>query len=110
MRNSGLVDIYSHGKRHIAYNTIPINEFKNEILESFKVLDKNVGNNGLKTFAYPYGLYNQDMVDILKRSGINIQATGLGLNDIITIDFSLINRENVPNNMTGEQIRKYISQ
>jgi peptidoglycan/xylan/chitin deacetylase (PgdA/CDA1 family) len=78
MQNSGLVDICSHGKRHIAYNTIPINEFKNEILESFEVLDKNVGNNYLKIFAYPYGLYNQDMVDILKQNDINIQATGLG--------------------------------
>ncbi len=104
MQSSGLVDICSHGKRHIAYDTIPIIQFKHEILQSFLLLDKNIGYNDLKIFAYPYGLYNQDMADILKQNGIDIQVTGLGLNNLNTIDFSNINRLNIPNNMTGEQI------
>jgi hypothetical protein len=44
------------------------------------------------------------MADILKQNGIDIQVTGLGLNNLNTIDFSNINRLNIPNNMTGEQI------
>jgi peptidoglycan/xylan/chitin deacetylase (PgdA/CDA1 family) len=101
MQSSGLVDICSHGKRHIAYDTIPIIQFKHEILQSFLLLDKNIGY--ITTLKYSHilmALYNQDMADILKQNGIDIQVTGLGLNNLNTNDFSNINRLKYTNNMT----------
>lgn len=53
MQNSGLVDIYSHSKRHIAYDKFSNRTVRDDVIESYKEIEKNLGKQELKVFAYP---------------------------------------------------------
>ena len=54
MQNSGLVDIYSHSKRHIAYDKFSNRTVRDAVIESYKEIEKNLGKQELKVFAYPF--------------------------------------------------------
>lgn len=72
MKDSGLVEFYSHGKRHVFYREISVEEFKKEILESIKEINSKL-NVDCSAFVYPYGSHNQYMVKTIEDSGIKIQ-------------------------------------
>lgn len=55
MQNSGLVEICSHSKRHVFYDKLPVRAIYDDVTESYKVIEKKLGNKDLKVFAYPYG-------------------------------------------------------
>lgn len=41
MQNSGLVEIYSHSKRHVFYDKLPVRAIRDDVAESYKVIEKN---------------------------------------------------------------------
>lgn len=104
MQNSGLVEIYSHSKRHVFYNKVPAKEIRDDVLESYRVIEKNLGNKDFKAFVYPYGAYTNKTVKILKANGIDMQIYDLGMNYFATFNRDYIKRINIPCEMTGEEI------
>lgn len=43
MQERGLVEIFSHSKKHIFYNKVPVREIRDDVLESYKIIEKNLG-------------------------------------------------------------------
>lgn len=104
MQNSGLVEIYSHSKRHVFYNRLPVNSVSSDVLKSYKIIEKNLGEKNFKAFVYPYGAYTKKSVFILKLLGIDMQVYDLGINNFKNLNRDYIKRINIPLDMTGKEI------
>jgi len=67
MHNSGLVDFQPHTTNHRESN-------QQEIIDSKKEIEKKFGKK-CEFFAYPRGLYNKEIIDILKNNGFKAART-----------------------------------
>ena len=104
MQDSGLVEIFSHSKKHVFYNKLPIREIRNDVKESYEIIEKHLGKKDLKVFAYPYGAYTNDTVRTLKNNGIDFQIYDVGMNYFKNFNKNYIKRINIPCEMTGKEI------
>ena len=104
MQNSGLVEIFSHSKKHVFYNKLPVRELRDDVIESYKLIEEHLGKQDLKVFAYPYGAYTDETVRTLKNNGIDYQVYDLGINNFKNLDRNFIKRINIPCEMTGKEI------
>lgn len=104
MQESGLVEIFSHGKRHVFYDRLPVKEIRDDVNESYKVIEENLGKKSFRAFAYPYGAYTKEAVWTLKINGIDMQVYDLGMNNFNNFNKDYIKRINVPCEMTGNEI------
>lgn len=104
MQNSGLVEIFSHSKKHVFYDKRPVREIRDDVKESYELIEKNLGKQDLKVFAYPYGAYTKETVLVLKNNGIDFQIYDIGINNFKNLDRNYIKRINIPCDMTGEEI------
>ena len=104
MQNSGLVEIFSHSKKHVFYNKLPVREIRDDVKESYKLIEEHLGKQELKVFAYPYGAYTKETVRTLQNNGIDFQIYDIGINNFKTLDRDFIKRINIPCEMTGQEI------
>lgn len=109
MQNSGLVEIFSHSKRHVFYDRLSIRSIRDDVEESYKIIEEKLGKKRLKVFAYPYGAYTKETVWALKINGINMQFYDIGVNNFNDFDKDYIKRINIPCEMTGEEIIEEIN-
>lgn len=109
MQKSGLVEIFSHSKRHVFYNKLPVRSIRDDVKDSYKIIEENLGEQDLKVFAYPYGAYTKETVWTLKINGIDMQVYDIGMNYFNNFDKDYIKRFNIPCEMTGEEIIKEIN-
>ncbi len=72
-RNSGH-EIASHGKSHAALEQLPYSDVVNEIMEDRRVLETVFGGI-VRGFAYPFGSYDERVIDSLKACGIAYART-----------------------------------
>ena len=111
MQNSGLVEIFSHSTKHVFYNKLSVRELRDDVKESYKLIEEHLGKQDLKVFAYPYGAYTNETVRTLKNNGIDYQVYDIGMNNFKNLDKNYIKRINIPCEMTGieiiEEIEKY---
>ena len=104
MQNSGLVEIFSHSKKHVFYNKLPVREIRDDVKESYKLIEEHLGKQELKVFAYPYGAYTKETVRTLQNNGIDFQIYDIGINNFKTLDRDFIKRINIHCEMTGQEI------
>lgn len=104
MQNSGLVEIFSYSKRHVFYDKFPVRILHDDVIESYNIIEKNLGNKNLKVFAYPYGEYTRETVWTLKLNGIDMQVYDIGMNYFNKFNKDYIKRINIPCEMTGKEI------
>lgn len=109
MQNSGLVEIFSHSKRHVFYDKLPVRAIRNDVVESYKDIERNLGSQDLKVFAYPYGAYTKETVWALKMNGIYMQVYDIGINYFNTFNRDYIKRINIPCEMTGAEVIEEIN-
>lgn len=108
MQNSGLVEIFSHSKRHVFYNKHSVRTTRDDVIESYKIIEEKLGNKKLKVFAYPYGAYTKETVWTLKLNGIDMQVYDIGMNHSNNFNNDYIKRINIPCEMTGGEILEEI--
>ena len=104
MQNSGLVEIGSHSKKHVFYDKRSVRELHDDVKVSYEQIEKHLGKQDLKIFAYPYGAYTTETVRTLKNNGIDFQIYDIGMNDFKELDKHAIKRINIPCEMTGKEI------
>ena len=109
MQDSGLVEIFSHSKRHVFYDKFPVRMIRDDVIESHKIIEKNLGSKNLKVFAYPYGAYTKKTVWALKLTGIDMQVYDIGMNYSNDFNNDYIKRINIPCEMTGAEIIEEIN-
>jgi peptidoglycan/xylan/chitin deacetylase (PgdA/CDA1 family) len=71
IHESGLVDIESHTLSHFDLTKIPLEVAMREIFDSKKILEENLKKK-VNYFAYPYGSYNNLIVDLVKKAGYKL--------------------------------------
>lgn len=105
------VEIFSHSKRHVFYDKLPVRAVRDDVIESYKIIENQLGKKTVKVFAYPYGAYTKETVNTLKRNGIDMQVYDIGINNFKDFNKDFIKRINIPCEMTGkeivEEIEKY---
>ena len=42
MQNIGLVEIFGHSKRHIFYDKLPVRVIRDDVVESYEMIEKNL--------------------------------------------------------------------
>lgn len=104
MQESGLVEIFSHSKRHLFYDKLPVRQIRDDVTQSYKIIEEKLGEKALKAFAYPYGAYTKETVWTLKINGIDMQVYDIGINNFKNFNKDYIKRINVPCEMTGKEI------
>lgn len=67
MHDSGLIDFEPHTINHPKLSKTDLKEAEKEILESKKIIEKEL-NKKCRFFAYPYGDYNEKIIDIVKNN------------------------------------------
>lgn len=65
---SGLVEIGAHSLDHLYLKTLPEQTVRKQVFESKKKLEDTYGIN-INTFAYPYGAFSQQALDLVKEAG-----------------------------------------
>lgn len=101
---SGLVEIGSHSKKHVFYDKRSVRELRDDVKASYEEIEKHLGKQDLKIFAYPYGAYTAETVRTLKNNGIDFQIYDIGMNHFKDLDKHAIKRINIPCEMTGKEI------
>ena len=96
--------IFSHSKKHVFYNKLPVREIRDDVKESYKLIEEHLGKQELKVFAYPYGAYTKEAVRTLQNNGIDFQIYDIGINNFKTLDRDFIKRINIHCEMTGQEI------
>ena len=109
MQDSGLVEIFSHSRRHVFYDKLPVRQIRNDVIESYKIIEEKLGSKNLKVFAYPYGAYTKETVWTLKLNGMDMQVYDLGMNYSNDFNKDYIKRMNIPCEMTGAEIIEEIN-
>ena len=109
MQDSNLVEIFSHTKKHVFYNRLPVSELRNDVDQSYQEIEKHLGKQELKVFAYPYGAYTNESVLVLRLNRINMQVYDIGINNFKNFNKNYIKRINIPCEMTGKEIIQEIN-
>ena len=80
MQDSGLALIASHSTNHTEFNKLSVEETLENVNNSYKSLEENLGEQKTKVFTYPYGLYSEDQLNPLKEEGYVINLTDNKIN------------------------------
>jgi peptidoglycan/xylan/chitin deacetylase (PgdA/CDA1 family) len=87
--NSDLVEIGSHTLNHIYLKTANKNLAEKEIDESKKLLESYIQRE-IKSFAYPYGAFNEDAKNIVEESGYQSAVSVIpGINQSLSNEYFL---------------------
>ena len=92
MLKSGLIEIGSHTITHPNLLKLDYNSSKEEIEKSKEILEKTF-NIECVSFCYPFGLFKNEDVDIIKNAGyLSATTTNKGISDIKKEDLFLLKR------------------
>ena len=69
MKSSGRVKIASHSIDHPEFTSLSTEEAVQNVNESYKIIDENLGKDEIKVFTYPYGLHTEEQLQALKEEG-----------------------------------------
>lgn len=105
------IDFEAHTVNHPRLTKVPLEVAEKEIVDSKKMLEAHF-KRPIKYFCYPYGLYNDQIVAIVKKAGFRAATTTkLGINDK-GIDLFQLKRLRVTGHMSRrqfvEQLEKYL--
>jgi peptidoglycan/xylan/chitin deacetylase (PgdA/CDA1 family) len=73
-RLSKKFEIGSHGLTHKALTILSVHEVMKELLKSKKMLEK-ITHQNVKSFSYPYGMFNAETIRCVKKAGYKFART-----------------------------------
>ena len=65
-----LIEVGAHTVTHPFFETLPVSLQYTEVQESKSILEEKIGKR-VTNFAYPYGVYTQETVEIVRKSGFD---------------------------------------
>ena len=92
MQDSGLVTVASHSINHLDFTNLSVEDAVNNVNDSYKVIEENLGKQSIKIFTYPYGLYTEEQVQALKKEGYIQNLTDNKINKSKSLDMSRLHR------------------
>ena len=94
MAKNKLITIGSHGKTHRRLTTLSINEIKKELEYSKKNIEDIIGKE-VKTFSYPHGDANLDLLNHVKEAGYSNAVCSYPYINDVNINTFLLNRQSI---------------
>lgn len=73
MEKTGLVRIYSHTLSHLDMTSLEETELREDISESFSLLEERLSLSRPRLISYPGGSYNDETISVLRECGAEIQ-------------------------------------
>jgi len=67
-------EVGSHSHSHLDLTRLPLNEVLQDLLKSREILHELTGRE-VKSFAYPYGRYNNDVISTVRKTGFTAART-----------------------------------
>jgi peptidoglycan/xylan/chitin deacetylase (PgdA/CDA1 family) len=67
-------EVGSHSHSHLDLTRLPLNEVLQDLLKSREILQELTGRE-VKSFAYPYGRYNNDVISAVRKAGFTAART-----------------------------------
>jgi len=67
-------EVGSHSHSHLDLTQLPLNEVLQDLLKSREILHELTGRE-VKSFAYPYGRYNNDVISAVRKAGFTAART-----------------------------------
>lgn len=92
MKNSGLVTIGTHSMNHDDFFYLTDIDAVNDVNDSYKIIEKNIGEQNLKIFTYPYGRYKDEQINELEKQGYIQNLTDNKINKSSELDLSRLHR------------------
>lgn len=105
---SRLVEIGAHTVHHLALTGLPENAVKNEIEQS-KIQIESIIGESVTTFAYPYGFFDINTVQIAKKEGFRTALSTIPGSEIGNYNRFYVNRIR-PGWTMGEKLLRLISE
>lgn len=81
VQNSGLGLIASHSQKHEDFSKLTVEQAVENVNNSYKTIEENLGEQKTKIFTYPYGLYGQGQSEALEKEGYIINLTNNKINN-----------------------------
>lgn len=106
MSNSGLVEIASHTVSHARLSSISGPRLLKELHDSDKAIKENLGSES-NMLVYPFGAYNQNVLQLARREYLLGATTKHGVNTLQTNPFEL-KRCQVKHGDTGAALDKHL--
>lgn len=92
MQESGLVTIASHSTNHVDFNNLSATEAKDNVNESYRLIEENLGEQKLKIFTYPYGLHTDEERKIIEEAGYIENLTDNKINKSNNLELNGLHR------------------
>ena len=80
IQQSGLGLISSHSLQHNDFSKLSVEETVQNVNDSYKAIEENLGSQILKVFTYPCGIYNEEQLSALENQGYIINLTDNKIN------------------------------
>lgn len=80
MQDSGLGLIASHSQKHEDFSKLSVEQSIENVNNSYKAIEENLGNQKVKAFAYPCGLYADGQSEALEKEGYIVNLTDNKIN------------------------------
>lgn len=80
VQNSGLGLIASHSQKHEDFSKLSVEQAIENVNNSYKAIEENLGEQKTKIFTYPYGLYGEGQSEALEKEGYIINLTDNKIN------------------------------
>jgi peptidoglycan/xylan/chitin deacetylase (PgdA/CDA1 family) len=74
MAKGGLAQFHAHTKTHPKLADLSIDDVRCELTEAKGTLERNLGRD-IDVFCYPYGSYNEAVVDAVRQAGYKMAVT-----------------------------------
>ena len=71
IHDSGLVDVQSHSMNHLVLTKLTPEEQRREIFDSKRILEEVLGKR-INYFAYPYGDFDQNIINLVREAGYKL--------------------------------------
>lgn len=92
MKNSGFITIASHSTNHPEFTKLTKEEAKQNVDESYRIIEEKLGVTTPKIFTYPYGLNTEEELQTLKEDGYLQNLTDNKVNESKTLDIYALHR------------------
>ncbi len=92
MQESGLVTIASHSMEHPNFSELTVEQAVQNVNDSYKIIEEKLGNQAIKVFTYPYGLYTEEEIVELEKQGYIQNLTDNKINKSKSLDLNRLHR------------------
>ena len=93
MEESGLVTIASHSIDHPEFTSLTPEQALENVNKSYKIIEEKLGEKQVKVFTYPYGLYTEEQIELLKKEGYIQNLTDNKINKSKNLDLYRLHRD-----------------